>query len=483
MATVSTGVPAPDALLQRLTGIVGEAACLRDPGDMAAYAVDQREVYHGVPLAVVRPGSVEEVSQVVAACAAAGVSVVPQGGNTGLCGGSTPDADGRQVVLSLARMNRVRDLDARDFTITVEAGCVLADVQAAAEAAGLLFPLSLAAEGTCQIGGNLATNAGGTAVLRYGNARDLVLGLEVVLADGRIWNGLRRLRKDNTGYKLHQLFVGSEGTLGIITAAVLKLFPRPREVHTAMLAVRDPGAALGVLERLRGASGDAVTTFEYVNRSSLALAVDWVEGNRDPFAERHAHYVLAEVAGGSEAGGLRGALEQVLGEAYEAGEVIDAVIAESSAQAGALWRLRETIPEAQKRASASIKHDISVPVSRVPELLDRGTALMREEVPDVVVVAFGHLGDGNIHFNANARPGADPEGFLAARERVHRRMYALVGELDGSFSAEHGIGQLKLDQMREFRPPVELELMQRIKAALDPQGTLNPGKVVDPAGP
>ena len=427
---------------------------------------------------MVRPADTAQVAAVVRACADAGVAVVPQGGNTGLCGGSVPDASGRQVVLSLARMNRVREVDARDASITVEAGCVLADVQAAAHDAGMLFPLSLAAEGTCQIGGNLATNAGGTAVLRYGNARDLVLGLEVVLADGRVWNGLRRLRKDNTGYKLSQLFVGSEGTLGIITAAVLKLFPKPREVHTAMVAVRDPAAGLTLLERLRAASGDAVTTFEYVNRPSLALAVDWVEGNRDPFDAVHDHYLLVEISGGGEDGGLRGALEATLAEAFEDGGVLDAVIAESSAQAQALWRLRETVPEAQKRASASIKHDISVPVSRVPELLERGSALMREEVPDVVVVAFGHVGDGNIHFNANGRPGADPASFLAAREAIHRRMYALVHELDGSFSAEHGVGQLKRGQMLEFRPEEELDLMRRIKAALDPDGILNPGKVV-----
>jgi D-lactate dehydrogenase (cytochrome) len=465
-------------LRERLLDIVGPAGLVREAGDMQPFAVDVREMFRGQPLAVVRPADTDEVAAVVRACAEAGIPVVPQGGNTGLCGGSVPDASGPQVVLSLSRMNRVRNLDARDFTVTVEAGCVLADLQAAAEAEGLLFPLSLAAEGTCQIGGNLATNAGGTAVLRYGNARDLVLGLEVVLADGRVWNGLRRLRKDNTGYKLAQLFVGAEGTLGVITAAVLKLFPRPREVHTAMVAARDPRAALGLLERLRGASGDAVTTFEYVGGASLALAVEWVEGNRDPFSKPHEHYLLVEISGGGGQGGLRAALEEVLAEAFEGGEVLDAVIAESEAQAAALWRLRETIPEAQKRASASIKHDISVPVSRVPDLLERGSALMHEALADVVVVAFGHLGDGNIHFNANSPPGVDAAPFLAAREDIHRRMYRLVHELDGSFSAEHGIGQLKRDQMGQYRPAVELDLMRRVKAALDPDGILNPGKVI-----
>jgi len=445
---------------------------------MAPFALDQREIWRGAPLAVARPASTEEVAEVVRECASAGVAVVPQGGNTGLCGGSVPDDSGRQVVLSLSRMNRIRELDARNFTLTAEAGCILADVQSAAQAEGMLFPLSLAAEGTCQIGGNLATNAGGTAVLRYGNTRDLVLGVEVVLADGQVWNGLRRLRKDNTGYKLAHLFMGSEGTLGIITAAVLKLFPRPREMHTSLIAVRDPDAALSLLERLRSASGDAVTTFEYINGPSLALAVDWVEGNRNPFDEAHDHYVLAEISGGSETGQLRSAMEEALAAAFETGEVLDAVIAESSTQANALWALRETIPQAQKRASASIKHDVSVPVSRVPEILARGSAMMREELDDVVVVAFGHLGDGNIHFNANAPPGGDAQPFLDASERIHARMYELVSELDGSFSAEHGIGQLKRDQMQQYRPAVELDMMRRIKVALDPQGILNPGKVV-----
>jgi len=466
------------SLAVRLVEALGEEHVLRGEEQVEPYLVDQRGWYRGRAALVVRPGSTQEVARAVALCREAGAGIVPQGGNTGLVGGSVPDDSGAQVVLSLSRLNRVRDIDPIDFTMTVEAGCILAQVQQAAEQAGMLFPLSLAAEGSCQIGGNLSSNAGGTAVLHYGNARDLVLGLEVVLADGRIWNGLRRLRKDNTGYKLSQLFVGSEGTLGIITAAVLKLFPKPREVHTSMIAVRDPAAGLTLLERLRAATGDAVTTFEYVNRPSLALAVAWVEGNRDPFESVHDHYLLVEISGGVGDAALRGALESVLAEAFEDGGVVDAVIAESSAQAQALWRLRETVPEAQKRASASIKHDISVPVSRVPELLERGSALMRETLPDVVVVAFGHVGDGNIHFNANAPPGADAAPFLAARESIHRRMYALVHELDGSFSAEHGVGQLKRDQMREFRPAEELDLMRRIKAALDPDGILNPGKVV-----
>lgn len=468
----------PTQLVSRLAEIVGEDSCLRNWPEMAVYAIDERQLFEGRPLAVVRPRDTEQVAAIVRECARAGVGVVPQGGNTGLCGGSVPDGSGTQVVLSLSRLNRVRELDTKNFTMTVEAGCVLADVQAAALQRDLLFPLSLAAEGTCQIGGNLATNAGGTAVLRYGNTRDLVLGLEVVLADGRIWNGLRRLRKDNTGYKLSQLFVGSEGTLGIITAAVLKLYPRPRELHTCMIAIRDPDAAVSLLDRLRVASGDAVSTFEYINRPSFELAIDWVEGNRDPFDSAHDHYVLAELSGGSEEGRLLEAFESVLEQALESGEVMDAVMAQNTAQAQALWKIRETIPEAQKRASESIKHDISVPVSSIAELLARGGAMMKELVDDVVVVAFGHIGDGNIHFNANQRPNTSADAFLQAREEIHRRMYDLVSELDGSFSAEHGVGQMKVAQMTQFRPDVELDVMRKIKAALDPAGVLNPGKVL-----
>jgi FAD/FMN-containing dehydrogenase len=465
----------PDALIDALETALGAAALLRDPAEMAPYLADQRGWFTGRAPVVVSPASTAEVSTVLRLASEAGVTVVPQGGNTGLVGGSIPDESGGSIVLSLRRMNRVREVDPVDFTITVEAGCVLAEVQTAAREAGLLFPLSLAAEGSCRIGGNLATNAGGTAVLRYGNTRDLVLGLEVVLADGRIWEGLRRLRKDNTGYKLAQLFVGSEGTLGVITAAVLRLFPMPREVRTALLALRDPRDAGVVLEALRSATGDAVTSFEYMNRASVELALEQVAGNVDPFDRPHDHYLLVELSSARQGAGLLEALESVLAPILEDGGVVDAVLAQSGPQAEALWRIRETIPEAQRLAGAGLKHDVSVPLSRLPELLERGAPAMLAEVPGALVVAFGHFGDGNVHFNLNQPPGMGRAAFMARREAVEHAIYELVAELEGSFGAEHGIGRVKRAYLTRYRPAVEVEAMRRLKRALDPAGILNPG--------
>jgi D-lactate dehydrogenase (cytochrome) len=468
----------PKELVARLQATVGAHGWSDDPQVLAPHLQDPRGTYRGQASLLLRPATTAEVAEVVRLCHDAGVAVVPQGGNTGLCGGGLPAAG--EVLLSLGRMHRVRDLDAANFTMTVEAGCVLADVQAAAEEADLLFPLSLAAEGSCQIGGNLATNAGGTNVLRYGNAREQVLGLEVVLADGRVWDGLRRLRKDNTGYPLRELFLASEGTLGIITAAVLKLYPRPREMQVALVAVRDPEAALRLLRRSRELSGDAVVTFEYLNRTSLELVLATIPDTRDPFDQAHAHYVLLELASGRPGDDLRGLVELILEAGFEAGEVSDAALAASSAQAAAFWRLRESIPEAQKRTGAGIRHDVAVPVSRTHELLAQGGALAERLVPGVRLVFFGHLGDGNIHLNLNQPPEMAPEAFLARTAEVNHAILDLVMGMDGSFSAEHGVGRLKRDEVARYKSAVEVDLMQRLKQALDPAGTLNPGKVVPP---
>jgi len=471
-----TTVPGP--VIGRLKDAVGPKGWIDAEADMASYVNDERGLFHGKTPLVLRPASTGEVAAVVKICADAGVGIVPQGGNTGYVGGSVPGGEGGEILLSLGRMNRVRDLDPLDYTITVEAGCILAQVQAAAAEAGRLFPLSLAAEGSCQIGGNLSTNAGGIAVLRYGNARDLVLGLEVVLADGTVWDGLRRLRKDNTGYDVKQLFLGAEGTLGVITAAVLKLFARPAQSRTLFTAVADPEAATRLLSRFRERSGDSVTSFEYIHRTCLDLVLEEVAGNSDPFQQVYQHYVLIELASGQQGGGLSALVELVLGDALEAGEALDAAVAASEAQAERLWALRERIPEAQKHAGGCIKHDISVPVSRVPEFLAKATALAEQAIPEVRVAPFGHLGDGNIHFNLTQPPGADPAAFLAHGERVSTAIHDLAMATDGSFSAEHGIGLLKKAELRRYRPVEELSLMSAVKQALDPKGIMNPGKVL-----
>jgi FAD/FMN-containing dehydrogenase len=466
------------AVIERLKAAVGPKGWIAEAADMAPYLLDQRGVYQGRSPLVLRPASTEEVAQVVGICAEAGLAIVPQGGNTGLVGGSVPHEAGNEIVVSLSRMNRILALDPIDYTLTVEAGCVLADLQQAAEGADRLFPLSLGAEGSCQIGGNLSTNAGGTAVLRYGNARDLVLGLQVVLPDGRVWDGLRRLRKDNTGYDLKQLFLGAEGTLGIITAAALKLFPRPRETCTALVAVRDVAAAAELLARLRAASGDSVTSFEYMHRTCLDLVLEHIPGTGDPLDERYQHYVLIELASGRADGGLQALAEEVLGTAFEDGVALNAVIAASEAQGLGLWRLRETIPESLKLIGGCIRHDVSVPVSAVPDFIEQAVALVEAAVPGIRAAPFGHLGDGNIHFNLAQPLGGDPDAFVAQTERVTTAVYELVASFEGSFSAEHGIGRLKRPELDRYKSPVALDLMATLKRALDPDGIMNPGKVI-----
>ena len=473
--------PVPTAietLLAAIRAVVGERGLLTDAADTAPYAEDWRRLYQGRTPAVVRPTRVEEVAAVVRLCAEAGVAVVPQGGNTSMVGGATPAADGSELVLSLARMNRVRAIHPVDLTLTIEAGATLKAAQEAASEAGCLLPLSIASEGTAQIGGILATNAGGNNTVRYGNARDMVLGLEVVLPDGTVWDGLRRLRKDNTGYCLRQLFVGAEGTLGIITAAVLKLAPRPRETEVALCAVASPEAALGLFTRFQAHDPAAVQAFEYMSGGGMGFVLKHIPGAQLPLAQPAAHYALVELATPRPNAGLRGALETVLEQALADGLVQDAAIAESDAQRAAIWRLREEHSEAQKREGASVKNDVSVPVSKVPELIERATAACEALIPGVRCVPFGHMGDGNIHFNLEQPEGADPAWFLAQDHAIMDTVNAVVRDLGGSFSAEHGIGLLKPYMMPDWRGGAELAVMQRIKHALDPRGIMNPGKVL-----
>ena len=413
------------------------------------------------------------------ACAAAGCAVVPQGGNTGLCGGATPLAEGGPaIVLNLSRLRRIRQVDALNNAITVEAGVPLAVVQAAAEEVDRLFPLSLASEGSCEVGGFISTNAGGVQVLRYGNTRELVLGLEVVLPDGRIWNGLRALRKDNTGYDLKQLFIGAEGTLGVVTAATLKLFARPRSAVTAWLAVAEPAAAVALLGRLRGAAGDRVTAFELISRPSLELVLQHIPGARDPLTQPHPWYVLVELTDTRVGAGLAELLETELELAIGEGAVLDGVVAATSSQAGALWSLRENISEAQKREGVSIKHDISVPVSAIPVFIQQAGARLESAYPGVRIVCFGHLGDGNLHYNQSRPQQGENDAFIACTAEVNRIVHDLVRDSGGSISAEHGIGQLKRDILAIYKQPVELEMMRRIKDVFDPCGMMNPGKVL-----
>jgi FAD/FMN-containing dehydrogenase len=464
--------------LDRLRAIVGPQGFLDQPFDVAPFTVDHRKLYQGATPIVLRPDSTQQIAAILSTCNAAKVGVVPVGGNTGYCGGATPSEDGSQVVLSMARMRRVRSVDAYNYTMIADAGCVLADVQAAASAADRLFPLSLGSEGSCQLGGTLSTNAGGTAVLRYGMMRDLVLGLEVVLPDGRVLDSLQSLRKDNTGYDLRDLFIGAEGTLGVITAAAIKLFSRPATVVTAFIAVSDPQAAVALLSRLRSASGDLVSTFELIPRIGIDLVTQHIPKTSDPFDERYDWYVLLEIGGGKHASGLQEAIEGELETAMSAGEVLNAVFAQSDAQRDALWRLRETIPEAQRLDGASIKHDISVTTSELPRFIVEGSKAILDIAPRGRLVTYGHLGDGNLHFNVNQSREQPAAEFLALAPRINRAVHDLIASYGGSFSAEHGIGRLKRDELAHYKNPVALDLMRSIKATLDPNGIMNPGKVL-----
>jgi len=456
-------------LAHLLAEIVGARNVLTDPAQTKPYFTDWRRQYSAPAECVVRPAATAEVAAVVALCAREEVAVVAQGGNTGLVGGSVPTGTRREIVLSLARMNRIRSLDPLNDTITVEAGCVLAAVQKAAEDAGRLFPLSLAAEGSCQIGGNLSTNAGGVNVLRYGTAREQVLGLEVVLADGRVWDGLRALRKDNTGYDLKQLFLGAEGTLGIITTAVLRLFPRPSATATAWIALDSPGAAVELLGALRERLGERLSAFELVSRACVQAVLAHSPGLQDPLAATHPWYVLAELGDSGDPAALRERVESALADCAEQGALRDAALAQSGEQSRELWRIRETIPEAQ---FTNVKHDVSVPVSRIAEFIDRVGGSLRERFGEIAIYCFGHVGDGNLHYNVGS------EALMGRREEVSRVVYDALDAFGGSISAEHGLGQLKRDEIRRHKHPLELELMRSLKRTLDPRGLMNPGKLL-----
>ncbi len=461
-------------IIDQFTTICGDTGVLTEPSDLAPYLKEERGLQESECSVVVRPGSTEEVSAVVKICASEKIPITPLGGNTGLVsGGITNDG----IILSTERMNKIIHVDALNHTMTVEAGCILADIQAAAKEAECLFPLSLGAEGSCRIGGNLSTNAGGVNVLRYGNTRELVLGVEAVLPDGRILNRLNALRKDNTGYDLKQLFIGAEGTLGIVTRAVLKLFPMPRSTVTVMAAVEKLENIVQLFDRARAICGDRLTAFELIPRFGMELGVKHLPGVVDPFGAPHSHYALIQLTSPRENDDLRGEIETVLGSAFEEEIVADAVFADSEAQAQHLWKIREELPAAQSAEGGSIKHDVSVPVSRTIEFIQEASKRVEAALPGIRVCAFGHIGDGNIHYNLSQPADMDKAGYLARWEEFNRIVHDLVVSMDGSISAEHGIGLLKREELAHYSDELDIELMRSIKKALDPQGIMNPSKI------
>lgn len=464
--------------LAAIASHLGAKGWVDDPKELAPWLSDSRGVYSGKCLGMAKPATTQEVSHVLAQAYAAGIEIVPQGGNTGRVGGATPDTTGRQLLLNLGRMTALRDIDAANYTMTVEAGCILKDIQDKAESVERLFPLSLGAEGSCQIGGNLASNAGGINVVRYGNARDLVLGLEAVLPDGRIWNGLRCLRKDNTGYDLKHLLLGSEGTLGIITAAVLKLFPLPKERATALVVIDSLDTAIPLLEKARNASADALMSFELMPGFALDWAERHVDGAKQPFEETPDWTILMEIGGTRTDGAAQAALEALLEDAFENGMVLDAILPHSEEQRAQIWFLREAIVEAQAREGAQVKHDVSVPVSAVPQFIRDAGKAVADMMPGIRPYPFGHVGDGNIHYNLSQPSEMDREAFLSHYDALQRRVHDVALSLNGSISAEHGIGLSKRDEMLRCKSDVELAMMRSIKSALDPKGLMNPGKTI-----
>ncbi|MGH6924807.1 MAG: FAD-binding oxidoreductase [Propylenella sp.] len=467
-----------ESVVSRLAAIVGERYVLTAEADKGPYLTELRGYYRGRSPAVVKPASAEEIAAILKLANETGTPIVPQGGNTGLVGGQTPDESGREVVLSTERLDKIRAIDPAGGTIVAEAGVILERLQQAAAEAGMLFPLSLGAQGSCRIGGNISTNAGGTGVLAYGNTRNLVLGLEVVLPTGEIWNGLRGLLKDNSGYDLKQLFIGAEGTLGIVTAAVLRLFPKPRGQAVAIAAVRGPEEALKLFRLARDRAGSALTAFELIPRILVETLVRHLPDARDPLAAPHPWYVLIEISSGRSEADAGALLEGALDDAHAGGVVSDAAIAKSLDEAGQFWRLRHALSEIQKSEGASIKHDVSIPVERTPEFIARASEGALAAAPGARIVAFGHMGDGNIHFNLAQPPGMDPLEFLRRAPGVHAAVHAIVVEMGGSIAAEHGIGRYKRELLPSVKSEIELDLMRRIKKTFDPNNILNPGRVI-----
>ncbi len=475
MAFDSTG---KQKLIEHMRAIVGAEAVLGAETNLDAYAIDRRRYYHGKPIAVVKPGSTAEVAAVVRKCAETGTAIVPQGGNTGLVGGATPDESGNELILNLSRMNRIRALDIANNTLTAEAGCILAVLQQAARDNDRLFPLSLAAEGSCEIGGNLSTNAGGTGVLHYGNTRELALGLEVVLPSGEIWDGLRGLRKNNTGYDLKHLFIGAEGTLGVITAAVLKLFPMPTGRATAIVAIDSARTAVELLARVQAYCGERVTGFEFFSQFCVDLVTRHYPACQSPFTVRFPHYVLVELSDSRPDAEVQALLEETLGRAIEQDLVRDVAMAMSAGQSRQFWALRENISEAQAAEGRNIKHDVSVPISGIAEFIHAADAAVERVFPGVRLVTFGHIGDGNLHYNISPPTDMPGDAFLDRAAEVNAVVHDIVARFNGSISAEHGLGKLKREEITRYKSALELDMMRRVKAALDPAGIMNPGKVL-----
>ena len=468
----------PPPLLERFAQIVGPAHALRDDAAIAPYLIEPRNRFRGATALVLRPGTVAEVAAILRLAGETRTAIVPQGGNTGVVGGQIPSGKGDEVIVSLSRLNRIRAVDAASYAMSLDAGVILADAQKAADAAARLLPLSLASEGSCQIGGNISTNAGGTGVLAYGNTRDLVLGLEVVLPSGEIWDGLRALRKDNTGYDLKDLFIGAEGTLGIVTAAVLKLFPKPRGVGVAFIGVADPAAALALFHVAREHAGGGVTGAEIMHRLALETVIAYVPGARDPLAGPHAWYLLLEISSSRSQDDADAMVEAIFAEGMAKGLVEDGARAGSLEQARQFWHLRHALSEVQKHLGGSIKHDVAVPVGSAPELIRRTSAAMTAMIPGSRPFPFGHIGDGNIHLNLTQPKGMDKDAFLDRWQEVNEAVHRIVLDLGGTISAEHGIGSLKRPLLPGVKSAVEMDMMRKIKATLDPHGIMNPGKVL-----